>query len=145
MLSNRLFFVFPNGKRSKWKNQKMSYPMVVFWLHYSLTSSQMTNPYQKIHKDFFMQMTFASPPKTNLLKWLNSIFARHYQSYPYTTKTTKNTILSISLTQPSCYSQNESDIEWKTISHDKYPVYLGVTMVRTLSFKEHTRKLKAKI
>ena len=30
-------------------------------------------------------------------------------------------------------------------SHDKYPVYLGVTMNRTLSFKEHTRKLKAKI
>ena len=31
------------------------------------------------------------------------------------------------------------------ISHDKYPVYLGVTMDRTLFFKEHTRKLKAKI
>ena len=31
------------------------------------------------------------------------------------------------------------------ISHDKYPVYLGVTMDRTFSFKEHTRKLKAKI
>ena len=31
------------------------------------------------------------------------------------------------------------------ISHDKYPVDLGVTMDRTLSFKEHTRKLKAKI
>ena len=31
------------------------------------------------------------------------------------------------------------------ISHDKYPVYLGVTMDRTLSFKEHRRKLKAKI
>ena len=31
------------------------------------------------------------------------------------------------------------------ISHDKYPVCLGVTMDRTLSFKEHTRKLKAKI
>ena len=31
------------------------------------------------------------------------------------------------------------------ISHDKYPVYLGVTMDRTLSFKEHARKLKAKI
>ena len=31
------------------------------------------------------------------------------------------------------------------ISHDNYPVYLGVTMDRTLSFKEHPRKLKAKI
>ena len=31
------------------------------------------------------------------------------------------------------------------ISHDKYPVYLGVTMDRTLSFKKHTRKAKAKI
>ena len=31
------------------------------------------------------------------------------------------------------------------ISHDKYSVYLGVTIDRTLSFKEHTRKLKAKI
>ena len=31
------------------------------------------------------------------------------------------------------------------ISHDKYPVYLDVTTDRTLSFKEHTRKLKAKI
>ena len=31
------------------------------------------------------------------------------------------------------------------ISHDKYPVCLGVTMDGTLSFKEPTRKLKAKI
>ena len=28
---------------------------------------------------------------------------------------------------------------------DKYPVYLGETMDRTFSFKEHTRKLKAEI
>ena len=31
------------------------------------------------------------------------------------------------------------------ILHDKYPVYLGITMDRTLSFQEYTRKLKAKI
>ena len=31
------------------------------------------------------------------------------------------------------------------ISHDKYPVYWGVTMDRILSFKEHTSKLKVKI
>ena len=39
------------------------------------------------------------------------------------------------------------NIAWNgtPISHDKYPAYLGVTMDRTLSFKEHTRKLKAKI
>ena len=87
MLSNRRFFVILNDKRSKWRNQKMAYHRVVFWPHYSLTSTQMTSLYQEIHKDFSMQMNFASPTRTNFLKWLNSTFERHYQSYSYTNKT----------------------------------------------------------
>ena len=45
------------------------------------------------------------------------------------------------------HATRKMNITWNgtSISHDKYPVYLGVTMDRTLSFKEHTRKLKAKI
>ena len=45
------------------------------------------------------------------------------------------------------HATRKMNIIWNRtpISNDKYPVYLGVTMDRTLSFKEHTRKLKAKI
>ena len=45
------------------------------------------------------------------------------------------------------HATRKMNIIWNgtPISHDKYSVYLGVTMDRTLSFKEHARKLKAKI
>ena len=45
------------------------------------------------------------------------------------------------------HATGKMNIIWNgtPISHDKYPVHLGITMDRTLSFKEHTRKLKAKI
>ena len=48
---------------------------------------------------------------------------------------------------PNHHATRKMNIIWNRtpISLDKYPVYLGVTMDRTLSFKEHTRKLKAKI
>ena len=38
-------------------------------------------------------------------------------------------------------------IKWegKTLEHNTFPVYLGVTLDRTLSFKEHIRKLKEKL
>jgi len=38
-------------------------------------------------------------------------------------------------------------VRWenKELKNTKYPVYLGVTLDRTLSFKEHTRKLKEKV
>ena len=39
------------------------------------------------------------------------------------------------------------DIKWNDnqIENDSFPVYLGITLDRTLSFKEHTRKTKEKV
>ena len=44
-------------------------------------------------------------------------------------------------------AQRKLKIKWdgKTLENCKYPVYLGVTLDRTLSFKEHTNKLKEKL
>merc|ERR1712121_98109 len=38
------------------------------------------------------------------------------------------------------------DISWngEKLQNDKFPVYLGVTLVRTLSFNEHCKKVKGK-
>ena len=49
--------------------------------------------------------------------------------------------------QRNHHATSKMNIIWNgtPISQDKYPVYLGVTMDRTLFFKEHTRKLKAQI
>ena len=44
-------------------------------------------------------------------------------------------------------AQRTLKIKWegKTLNHDKFPVYLGVTLDRTLSFRVHVRNLKEKL
>ena len=39
------------------------------------------------------------------------------------------------------------DISWngEKLQNDKFPVYLGVTLDRTLSFNEHCKKVKGKV
>ena len=132
-------------KKINGETKKMAYPRVAFWPHYSLTSTQMTNHQQKIHKDYFMRMTFASPPEKNLLKWLNSIFVRHYHNNRQKSNPAKTQSCLFHLRNH--HATSKTNVIWNEtpISHDKCHVYFGVIMDRTLSFKEHTRKLKAKI
>ena len=121
MLSNRRFFVVLNGKKSKWRNQKNGQPKgsVLAPLLFNIyTDDQPLPEYTQRflyaddlcitaqHKSFEMVKQHLRKALPNLILMLSKQSIKKQSG--------KNTILSISPRQPSCYSQNERSTEWNT-------------------------------
>ena len=149
--STLLCFIL-NGKRSKWRNQKNGLPQgsVLAPLLFNIYIND--QPLPESTQRFLcadelcitVQNKSFEMVEQHLRKAL-PILTLYYQNNRLKSNPAKTQSCLFHLRNH--HSARKTNVMWNgtPISHDKYPVYLGVTLDRTLSFKEHTRKLKAKI
>ena len=114
MLSNRRFYVILNGKRSKWRNQKNGLPRgsVLTTLLFNIYTND--QPLPESTQRFLYADDLCITAQNKSFKMVEQHFRKalliltlDYQNNQLKKKSGKNTILSISPTQPSCYPQNE--------------------------------------
>ncbi len=66
----------------------------------------------------------------------------YYEQWSLNANPGKTQVCTFHLNSHQANSNIKVTCENKIIENNKYPLYLGVTLNRTLSSKEHTRKLK---
>ena len=152
MLSNRRFFVILNGKRIKWRNQKNSLPqgsVLALLLFNIYTNDQpVTENTQRFPYTDDLCITAQNKSFEMVEQHLRKalpILTLYYQNNRLKSNPAKTQFCLFLLRNH--HATRKMNVIWNgtPISHDKYLVYLGVTMNKILSFKEHTRKLKAKL
>ena len=121
MLSNRRFYVILNGKRSKWRNQKNGLPQgsVLAPLLFNIYTND--QPLPESTQRFLYADDLCNTAQNKSFEMVEQhlrkalpILTLYYQNNRLKSNPAKNTILSISPTQPSCYPQNAHNMEWNT-------------------------------
>ena len=151
MLSNRRFIVDLNGQKSRWRKltnglPQGSVPSPVFFNIY--TNDQPIHPETRsfIYADDLciaaQNSTFESIESTlsDALEHLDQYYKEnHLRANPDKTQT-------CSFHLRNRETKRKLDIKWgnKELLHTSHPVYLGVTLDRTLSYKQHIKKVKGK-
>ena len=125
-------------------------PKGVFLLQYFSSPTQMTSRSQPKPEAASMRTILPSQPRPfeKLENRLEEALVS--TSYYYTAN---HLTANVSKTQTYVFHQHNREAErqlkitWinENLEYANYPVYLGVTLDRTLNYKEHIRKTKAKL
>ena len=152
LLSNRLFFVEMDGKRSRWRKQKNGLPQgsvlaPILFNIYTNDQPQFRDIRRFIYADDLCLAVQSNSFETierklsDALKDLDGYYKQNFLN----ANPDKTQVCAFHLKNHQ--ARRELNITWnnKKLKNDTFPVYLGVTLDRTLSFKEHTRKVKEKV
>ena len=152
LLKNRRFFVEMDGRKSRWRTQKNGLPqgsVLAPTLFNIYTNDQpvFENIRRFIYADDLCLATQAQNFKTiekRLSKALETL-TEYYHQNSLNANPTKTQVCAFHLNNHE--ANYKLDIKWngEKLKNDSFPVYLGVTLDRTLSFAEHVRKVKAKV
>lgn len=152
LLNNRRFFVEMNSKKSRWRLQRNGLPQgsvlaPMLFNIYTNDQPQLQNIRRFIYADdlcIAMQAKSFHAIETSLTDALQSLLT-YYKRWFLNANPGKTQVCTFHLNNSQAERSLKVTWENKTLENTKYPVYLGVTLDRTLSFKEHTRKLKEKV
>ena len=152
LLTNRRYYVEMDSKKSRWRNQKNGLPqgsVLAPTLFNIYTNDQLTffNIRRFIYADDLCLATqaesfdFIQERLSDALKEL----AEYYTKWSLNANPGKTQVCSFHL--KNRHAKTELEIRWNNerLKNKTHPVYLGVTLDRTLSFKEHVLRLKKKI
>ena len=130
----------------------MAYLKEVCWLHYYITSTPMTNQWTRTLSVSSTAMTsvYTSQENTfeaveaNLTSALDELLL-YYERNHLHANPAKTQVCSFHLKNHE--ANRHLNIKWSgtPLEHCTHPVNLGVTLDRTLSFKEHIKNTKSKV
>jgi len=152
LLENRRFFVEMDGKRSRWRSQTNGLPQgsvlaPTLFNVYTNDLPQFNNIRRFIYADdlgLTTQHKSFEVIERRLTAALNSLSV-YYKNNFLNANPSKTQVCAFHLNNHQ--AKRQLNIVWngKKLANEKFPVYLGVTMDRTLSYREHVRKLKEKV
>ena len=152
LLSNRLFFVEMDGRRSRWRKQKNGLPQgsvlaPILFNIYTNDQPQFRDIRRFIYADdlclAFQSNSFDTIERklSDALKDLDAYYKRNFLN----ANPDKTQVHAFHLKNHQARRELNITLNNKKLKNDSFPVYLGVTLDRTLSFREHTRKVKKKV
>ena len=152
LLKNRRFFVEMDGRKSRWKTQKNGLPQgsvlsPILFNIYTNDLPEFKDIRRFIYADDLCLAAQAEDFKTveqMLTKALESL-SEYYQQNSLNANPTKTQVCAFHLNNHQ--ANYKLNIQWngEVLQNDTFPVYLGVILDRTLSFKEHAKKVKGKV
>ena len=152
LLKDRRFYVEMEGRKSRWRNQKNGLPQgsvlsPILFNIYTNDQPIFNNIRRFIYADDLCLATQAksfSVIQERLSGALEAL-SEYYKKWSLNANPGKTQVCSFHLNNKQ--AKTELEIRWNNerLTNKENPVYLGVTLDRTLSFKEHVMKLKKKI
>ena len=152
LLTNRRFFVEMDGKRSRWRLQKNGLPQgsvlaPILFNIYTNDQPQFNNIRRFIYADDLCIATQAKDftiIEERLNKALEDL-TKYYEKWFLNANPRKTQVCAFHL--HNRLANRTLNIKWgdRNLESNKFPVYLGVTLDRTLSFKQHVEQLKKKL
>ena len=152
LLKDRRFFVVLNNKQSRWRQQRNGLPQgsVLAPLLYNIYTNDQPmdqNTERFIYADDLCvtsQENSFEAVEANLTTALDELLL-YYERNHLHANPAKTQVCSFHLR--NCEANRPLNIKWSgtPLEHCTHPVYLGVTLDRTLTFKEHIKNTKAKV
>ena len=152
LLSNRRFFVEMDGKKSRWRTQKNGLPQgsvlaPTLFNIYTNDQPEFPNIRRFIYADdlcLATQSTLFETIEERLTDAL-SVLTRYYHQNSLNANPGKTQVCAFHL--KNHLAKRKLNIRWNSqeLEYNNFPVYLGVTLDRTLSYAEHTKKVKGKV
>ena len=152
MLQNRRFFVELGGKRSRWRKQQNGLPQgsVLAPMMYNIYTND--QPIDNLTRRFIYaddlcitaQSTKFTEVETVLTEALAGLTS-YYEENQLRANSAKTQVCAFHLRNKQ--ASRHLNISWSgtRLEHCQNPVYLGVTLDRSLSFRAHVEKTKAKV
>ena len=152
ILSNRRFFVEMNGRKSRWRIQRNGLPQgsVLAPLLFNMYTNDMPDIpdiRRFIYADDLCLATQSHSFEEIEERLSNALqsFTTYYEKFSLNANPSKTQVCAFHLDNHQ--ARRQLRITWNdtTLENTVNPVYLGVTLDRTLSFKQHAIKLKKKV
>ena len=152
LLKNRRFYVEMDGKESRWRAQKNGLPQgsvlaPTLFNIYTNDIPQFANVRRFIYADDLCLATQSNDFKSiedRLMRALQEL-SSYYKKWHLNPNPGKTKVCSFHL--KNYLAKRELNITWegKLLENTPNPVYLGLTLDRTLSYKVHVEKLRKKL
>ena len=152
LLENRSFYVEMDGRKSRWRNQKNGLPQgsVLAPLLFNIYTNDLPQ-FQDIRRFIYADdLCIATQSRSfniigqRLTRALSSL-SDYYKKWHLKANPMKTQVCSFHLNNHQANRKLKIKWENEELENHPHPVYLGVTLDRTLTFKEHVNKLKKKV
>ena len=152
LLGNRQFFVEMDGRKSRWRRQRNGLPQgsvlaPTLFNIYTNDQPEFDQIRRFIYADDLCLATQSNDFKVIEKRLTNALndLTTYYKRNSLNANPSKTQVCSFHLNNHE--ANRKLDIHWngEKLDNNCFPVYLGVTLDRTLSYSQHIKNIKAKV